>query len=90
VRAHRPNEQRLTVGRGPGHSLGSERAAGPSAIVDHDSRFNSLAQHLRERSRDDVGRAASWKWHNDTDLFASEGLRFGWSNPRQQTGAGCG
>ncbi len=90
VRAHRPNEQRLTVGRGPGHGFGSERAAGPSAIVDHDSRFKSIAQHLRERSRHDVGRAASWKRDNDADLLARERLRFGWSNPRQQTGAGCG
>jgi hypothetical protein len=88
VRAHRPHEQRLTVGRGPGHGFGSDRAAGPAAIVDHDSRLKSIAQHLRERSRHDVGWSASWKWDNDAELLAGEGLGLRWSNPCQQTGAG--
>jgi hypothetical protein len=56
-------------------------------IIDHDNRFERIAQHLRERARHDIGRPARRKRHDQADLLARERLRRGWFKARQQSGA---
>jgi hypothetical protein len=89
LRPHRPHQQRLTIGRGPDHGLGADRAAGSCAIVDHDGSLEVVAQHLRERPRNDVGWSTGRKWNDDAELLAGKGLGLRRCHPRQQTDACC-
>jgi hypothetical protein len=87
VRAHGADQQRLTVGRGFRYDVGTDRATSATPIVDDDSRLQRFPQHLRKRSRDDVGGAAGRERHDDADLFAGEHLGASGRNPHRKVGA---
>jgi hypothetical protein len=69
VGADRPHHQGRAVRLGLCDDIGSDRTAGAAAIVDDDGCLQRIVQQLRERTRDNVGRAAGRKRHDQPDLL---------------------
>jgi hypothetical protein len=74
VRADRRHQQRAAVGRSLRDGVGSQRATRAAPVVDDDDGFGGVAEHLRDRPRDDIGRTAGRKWDDEADLLAGERL----------------
>src|SRR5579864_8862817 len=69
------HEQRVPVRGRFRDQLGTDAAAGAATIVDDDLLLESLAQELRERSRDNVGGSAGRKWNDEANRLVRISIR---------------
>ncbi|KAG1261406.1 hypothetical protein G6F66_014359 [Rhizopus arrhizus] len=79
-------QQGVAVRRRGGHLLGGDGAVGPALVVDDDGLAQRLGRFGRDRSCQDVGRAAGRMRHHERDGFGGEGLRVRRRQCRRQTG----
>src|ERR1017187_4969092 len=69
--------ERLAVGRGLGHELGADVAAGAGFVLDHDRLLQLLGQGLSENASGDVGRGAGAEGDDHADRPGRVVLRAG-------------
>ncbi len=67
------HQQGAAVARRAAHRVDADIAVGPGLVVHHHGKPTALVQTLRERAREQVGRAGCREWHNDAQRAAGEG-----------------
>ncbi|KAG1539951.1 hypothetical protein G6F50_014430 [Rhizopus delemar] len=80
------HEEGIAVGPRLGGHACANRAARPALVVDDDGLAQRLGRFGRDRSCQDVGRAAGRMRHHERDGFGGEGLRVRRRQCRRQTG----
>ncbi len=86
-RAGNRNADRVAVGSGPGDERGAEVAARAGTVLDDHRLAERRRELLREHARDQVGRAAGGKGHDQVDRARRPVLRIG--RRRLRRGARC-
>ncbi len=66
-RAEVSHHEGVAVGRRARRGFGADRAAGAGPVVDHDRLGEAFGELLPEGAREEVGRAARWKRHDQAD-----------------------
>jgi hypothetical protein len=69
----RSQEERVAVGRGLGHEVRADVAAGAGLVVDDDLLLPQRREALAERAGHHVGGAAGREWHDDPDGLLRKG-----------------
>src|SRR5262249_50067930 len=80
--AHRPYEERVSIGRRLGHEVRADVTAAPSAVVDDDLRPQTLREPLRSDPRNDVRATPRREGHDHPHRLAGETLCTGRHAPR--------
>jgi len=62
-------QERIAVGIGLGHALGSDRAARAADVLDDDLLPERAPHVLSQQTCDRVGRPACGEWNNERDRF---------------------
>ena len=84
------DEQRVAIGRLPGHVLGADQSAGPGPVLDDDALAEGLRQVRRDQARHRVHQTARRELRDQADGAASGPGALGTDPGRGGQGRGTG